>query len=33
MLRERMVRRKEVHAVIDDAQDGFPVLEWDRLTP
>jgi hypothetical protein len=33
MLRERMVRRKEVHAVIDDPQDGFPVLKWDRLTP
>ena len=32
MLRERMVRRKEVHAVIDDPQDGFPVLKWDRLT-
>lgn len=33
MLRERMVRRKEVHAVIDDPQDGFPVFKWDRLSP
>lgn len=33
MLRERITRRKEVHAVIDDPQDGFPVLKWDRLTP
>lgn len=32
MLRERMTRTGLVAAVIDDHREGWPVLQWDRLT-
>ncbi len=33
VLRERIAHRREVHSIIDDPQDHFPVLKWPRLNP